>query len=122
MERALGVVGMGVRNIQEFSQRNLDDFNLVAEDHPDVDYFSFGSKKRELLMNDLLRRGYEIISQHKIQYESDGMIEVNECRYGTYLVTFDHDHFEVIGLNPATYPKHVASLVTDNIRKCEMDR
>ena len=62
MERALGVVGMGVKNIQEFSQRNLDDFNLVAEDHPDVDYFSFGTKKRELLLNDLLRRGYEIIS------------------------------------------------------------
>ena len=62
MERALGVVGMGVRNVQEFSQRNLDDFNMVAEDHPNVDYFSFGTKKRELLLNDLLRRGYEIIN------------------------------------------------------------
>ena len=53
---------MGVKNIQEFSQRNLDDFNLVAEDHPDVAYFSFGTKKRELLLTDLLRRGYEIIN------------------------------------------------------------
>ena len=62
LERSFGVVGMGIKNIHEFSQRNMDDFNLVAEDHPDVDYFSFGTKKRELLLSELLRRGYEIIN------------------------------------------------------------
>ena len=48
MERALAVVGLGRKNVQEFQQRNLDDFNEVAEDMPGVDYFSFGTKKREL--------------------------------------------------------------------------
>ena len=49
------------------------------------------------------------------------MVEIGECRHGTYLVTFDHDHFEVISLNPAIKPKHVANLITDNLRKCEVD-
>ena len=121
IEKSLSVVGMGIKNINEFAQHNIDDFNLVAEDSDRVKYFSFGSKKRELQISELLRHGYEVITEHKIQYECDGMVEVNECRWGTYLVTFDHDHFEVIGLNPAVVPKHVASIVTDNIRKTEID-
>lgn len=112
---------MGVKNVNEFQQRNIDDFNLVNEDHPSVSYYSFGAKKRELQISELLRQGFEIITNHKIQYECDGLIEVNECRWGTYLVTFDHDHFEVIGLNPAVAPQHVANLVTDNIRKSEIE-
>ena len=121
LEKSFAIVGLGVKNVNEFQQRNLDDFNLVAEDSSRVKYFSFGTKKREMQLSDLLRKGYEIITEHKIQYECDGMIEVNECRWGTYLLTFDHDHFEVVGLNPAIKPTHVASLVTDNIRKCEID-
>ena len=49
------------------------------------------------------------------------MVEIKECRWGKYLVTFDHDHFEMVGLNPAIKPKHVASIVTDNLRKNEAD-
>ena len=121
LEKALGVVGLGSKNINEFAQRNIDDFNLVAEDQPGVDYFSFGTKKRELQISELLRHGYEVITEHKIQYECDGMVEVNECRWGEYMLTFDHDHFEVVGLNPSVKPSHVANLVTDNIRKSEID-
>ena len=49
------------------------------------------------------------------------MVEVNECKWGKYLVTFDHDHFELVGLNPSVRPKHVATLVTDNLKKSEVD-
>ena len=48
LERALTVVGMGSKNVKEFCYRNMTDFNQVAEDSPRVEYFSFGSKKREL--------------------------------------------------------------------------
>jgi len=66
LEKALGVVGLGSKNVNEFAQRNIDDFNLVAEDQPDVNYFSFGTKKRELQISELLRHGYEVITEHKI--------------------------------------------------------
>ena len=66
MERALGVVGLGVKSINEFASRNIGDFNLVAEDIESVRYFSFGSKKRELQISELLRPGYEAITEHKI--------------------------------------------------------
>lgn len=44
----------------------MADFNLVCEDSADVNYYSFGSKKRELQISELLRPGYEIITEHKI--------------------------------------------------------
>jgi len=44
----------------------MADFNLVAEDDPDIRYYSFGTKKQELQMSELLRPGYEIITEHKI--------------------------------------------------------
>lgn len=49
-------------------------------------------------------------------------MEVKECRWGEYVLTFDHDHFEVVGLSPNVRPRHVAALITDNLRKCEIDR
>ena len=49
------------------------------------------------------------------------MVEIKECRWGKYLLTFDHDHFELVGLNPSVKPKHVANLVTDNLKKSETD-
>ena len=115
------VVGLGSKNVKEFGYRNMSDFNSFVEDSPRVEYFSFGSKKRELQLNELLRLGYEIITNHKIQYECDGMVETKECRWGKYLITFDHDHFELIGLNPRVKPNHVATLVTDNLKRSEVD-
>ena len=44
----------------------MADFNLVADDDPDIRYYSFGTKKQELQMSELLRPGYEIITEHKI--------------------------------------------------------
>ena len=76
MEKGLNVVGLGCKNVMEFTTRNMTDFNLVAEDCADVRYFSFGTKKRELQISELLRPGYELITQHRIQYECDGLIEV----------------------------------------------
>ena len=93
----------------------------MVEDVPSVRYFSFGSKKRELLISELLRQGYEIITEHKVQYECDGMVEVGECRWGDYVLTFDHDHFELVGLSPGVNLDHVANIVTDNLRKCEVE-
>ena len=92
---------------------------MICEDSPDVNYYSFGSKKRELQISELLRPGYELITEHKIQYECDGMVEVGECAWGQYLVTFDNDHFEVVGLGE-TDVRHVANLVTDNLRRDEV--
>ena len=66
LEKSFAVVGLGVKNVNEFQQRNLDDFNLVAEDSHRVKYFSFGTKKREMQLSELLRKGFEIITEHKI--------------------------------------------------------
>lgn len=70
-------------------------------------------------MTELLRPGYEIITNHEILHECDGMNRVCDMKWARYLLTFDHDHFDVIGFNPAINPTHVAKIVTDNLRLSE---
>ena len=116
------MVGLSQNTACEFNSSNMRNFNEVAEDKEGVNYYSFGSKRPEMHINEILRPGYAIITGHKIQYECDGMVETNECRWGQYLVTFDHDHFEVVGFNPRVKPQHVANLVIDNLRFCEVQQ
>ena len=113
---------MGYGNVREFNTKNMTGFNEMATDAEGVKYYSFGSKRHEKGINELLRPGYEIITEDNIRYECDGMIETNECRWGKYLVTFDQDHFEVMGFNPQVKPNHVAALVADNMRLCEIEQ
>lgn len=70
-------------------------------------------------MSELLRPGYEIITNHEIMHECDGFNRVADMKWGRYLITFDHDHFDVVGFNPVVNPQHVANIVTDNLRLCE---
>jgi hypothetical protein len=41
-------------------------------------------------------------------------------KWARYLLTFDHDHFDVVGFNPNVNSLHVASIITDNLRLCEI--
>ncbi len=47
-EKALEVIGMSIRNVAEFTSENMRSFNQVVEDDPNVSYYSFGSKQKEL--------------------------------------------------------------------------
>jgi len=119
MEKAFEVLGMNFKNAEEFSHANISAFNEVATDSPDVDYYSFGAKKKELQMTELLRPGYQIITNHDILHECDGMNRVEDMKWARYLLTFDHDHFDIVGFNPRINPRHIANIVTDNIRLSE---
>ena len=121
-EKALEALGLGLKSVEEFQSKNIRDFNEVCEDCADVDYYSFGTKKQELQISELLRYGYSVITDYKFEWECDGLVEVNEAKWGTHLLNFDHDHFEVVGLNPNIKPQHVANLVTDNLRVNEIKK
>ena len=47
-EKALEVIGMSTRNVSEFTSENMRAFNQVVENDPNVNYFSFGAKQKEL--------------------------------------------------------------------------
>lgn len=70
-------------------------------------------------MCELLRPGYTVITNHEILYECDGMNKVADTKWARYLLTFDHDHFDVVGFNPNVNPQHVATIITDNLRLSE---
>lgn len=43
-----------------------------------------------------------------------------ETRWGKYLITFENDHFEVMGFEPKHNPANVFNLVADNVRVCDI--
>ena len=67
----------------------------------------------------MLRPNYWRITDHLLETRTDGMLRVEEAKWGTYLVTFEHDHLEVAGLYPNIDVKHVASLLMDQARIAE---
>jgi hypothetical protein len=97
----------------------MEHFNTVVEDHPAVGYYSFGSKKKEAHMSPVLKRGYEIITDHSIEIECDGMMSTRDVKWGNYLMTFEMDHFEVIGMKPEIKAQ-CPNLITDNLRVDEI--
>ena len=100
LEKAIEALGLGWQSIEEFQSRNIEDLNMVCEDCENVDYYSFSTKKQHLQVSELLRAGWEVITDNKFEVECDGLSEVSEQKWGRHLLTFDHDHFEVAGLNP----------------------
>jgi len=120
MEKTFEVLGMSLKNAEEFSHANMAAFNEVATDSKEVDYYSFGAKKKELDMSELLKPGFEIITNHEMLHECDGMNRVSDMKWARYLLTFDHDHFDVVGFNPSMNPLHIAAIVTDNLRLSEL--
>ena len=43
-----------------------------------------------------------------------------DCEWGRYLVTFEHDHLEIVGFNPYLQPSTVYNLLLDNIKLTEV--
>ena len=71
-------------------------------------------------MNKMLRNSYDILVGEKWGAQCDGFVRDAEARWGKYLITFENDHFEVIGFEPNHNPANVFNLVAKNIRICDI--
>ena len=60
------------------------------------------------------------ITEHKFERECDGLVRPEEAKWGKYLLTFEHDHLDLVGFNPRINPHHVAAMLADNIRAIEL--
>lgn len=68
----------------------------------------------------MLKNGYDILVGEKWGDQCDGLVRDVEARWGKYLITFENDHFEVIGFEPGFHPSNVFNLVADNVRICDL--
>ena len=109
-------MGASPSSAGEFVSENMASFNAYCTDDPTVGYYSIGATKKKQSMSKLLEPVNDIICDLHVEYQSDGIIEVSENRWGTYLVTFEDDHFELGGLRANRAPRHVANVATDNMR------
>jgi hypothetical protein len=56
-----------------------------------------------------------------MEVQTDGLVRTPDTKWGTYLLTFEHDHLEVCGFNPKVDIRHVVNLMTDNCRVAEIE-
>ena len=120
LERIFDVLGITAEGAKEFSSVNLGAFNQVCDNHADVSYYSIGAKKSGRTMNAVLRDGHNLIVNDNIALQCDGLVQDVEARWGEYLITFENDHLEVMGLEPGHNPANVFNLVADNCRLSEI--
>ena len=89
MERVFDVLGMSIKNIQEYTPQNIRDFNLVANDAQDVEYFSVGAQKPYFHVANVLKHSHDIISEGMEHNRNDGVVRPEESQWGDYLLTFE---------------------------------
>ena len=71
-------------------------------------------------MTPLLKIGHDIVVNEEFGEQTDGLVRDVEARWGEYLITYENDHFEMLGLQPNHNPENVMNLLADNIRTVEL--
>lgn len=120
MDRIYEALGITPKASQEFNTHNLKCFNEVCSDMQGVDYYSIGAKKQGKTMSKILRNGFDVLVGLEWGDQCDGLVRDVEARWGRYLITFENDHMEMMGFEPAHDPSNVMNLVADNVRVCEL--
>eukprot|EP01119_Soliformovum_irregulare_P019046 TRINITY_DN5960_c0_g1_i2.p2 TRINITY_DN5960_c0_g1~~TRINITY_DN5960_c0_g1_i2.p2 ORF type:complete len:161 (-),score=35.55 TRINITY_DN5960_c0_g1_i2:92-574(-) len=72
----------------------MADFNEKVLDSPDVLYFSYGGDASESRNLPPLRAMYKRVLE--AEGTNDAMVSVESARWGTYLGTFQENHFEMM--------------------------
>jgi hypothetical protein len=68
----------------------------------------------------MLKQSHDMISTGQIQIRSDGIMRPEDCEWGRYLLTYEHDHLEIVGFNVDVQPYTVYNLLLDNIKLTEV--
>ena len=116
VEPVLRALGMSLKNYEEFSKLNMQDFNALAENMPGVCYHSMATRQMRDRVTPLMRHTYDIIHGQFTPLENDGLIVPEDCKWGNYLLTLDSDHLEVIGFNYHYNNLRAIQLAIDNIK------
>lgn len=87
--------------LSEFNHTNIRELNKTVIDSPNVNYVSVGGKRTQMKVSESLRVTNDIVGDCLIEdYSNDGLIAAKESIWGTHLINFDADHYEMIGMRP----------------------
>ena len=120
LEKVFEILGLTHKSALEFSTHNISNFNEICEDGPNTLYYSIGARKNASTTSKILKNGHKIIVNNTFGIQCDGLVQDIECRWGTYLMTFENDHLETIGFQPKHNPANVMNLVADTVRLAEL--
>ena len=95
---------------------------LPAELSPEVKYHSVGGRRMPIKCSESLRVSCEdILDDPEQDFSNDGLIWVEEAKFGKHLVNFDADHFELIGMRPKFNASMMFDLYAQTVKSCDSD-
>jgi hypothetical protein len=114
--RAAGVSWDWLR--AEYNSHSLSMY--PARLNADVKYQSVGGMKVPVRCSEVLRVTCEdIMDDTQKMYRNDGLIWVDEAKYGKHLINFDADHFELIGMRPKFDASMMFDLYAQAVKTCD---
>jgi len=84
-DRVFALMGLSKTNAFEFITQNMGGFNMLAHDHPTVDYFSVGCKAERWAVDDRMKFTYDIMSSYEGGFKNDGMLYWEDTVWGNIL-------------------------------------
>jgi len=86
--------------MEEFSPKTMHDTNNIFISSPNVKYFSIGGRRAKMNCSESIRFISEENAKSEVDFPNDGLVGTHEAEFGTHLINFDADHFELIGMRP----------------------
>jgi hypothetical protein len=115
-----GIRALGVHYdlfVEEYNERNIREMNKSLLDSENVNYISVGARKLQVKCSESLRITNEVISDCTTEdYPNDGIVATKESIWGTHLMNFDADHFEIIGMRPEHSAKAMFEFYSNAIK------
>lgn len=108
--------------LNEFNQGNIREFNKSLVNSPNVNYLSVGGKRLQLKCSESLRVSNELVADNISEdYANDGIVAAKEAVWGTHLMNFDADHFEMIGMRPQFSTTEMFKFYSNAIKYYDVD-
>ena len=102
---------------EEYSTKILSETTAMYTNTDKVIYHSVGGRRQTIKCSESLRLTAEDLSDDLMKdHPNDGLICINEAEFGTHLINFDADHFELIGMRPNFNSSQMFDLYAQTIK------
>jgi hypothetical protein len=107
--------------MEEFSPKTMNDTNNIFISSPNVKYNSVGGRRLKINCSESIRFIAEENANTTEDFPNDGLVGTHEAEFGTHLINFDADHFELIGMRPNFHSEALFEFYSNCIKNNDED-
>jgi len=107
--------------MEEYSPKTMHDTNSIFISSPNVKYNSVGGRRTKMNCSESIRFISEENANTDKDFPNDGLIGTHEAEFGTHLINFDADHFELIGMRPNFRADSLIEFYSNSVKNSDED-